>query len=302
MPWSWAETGSGSTALVVLPGAVGGAGLFFVLFEELSPLVRVIAVDVPYVSEAAPTLEQLDTLLRGRGVEHAIFLGASFSGLLVQAYARLYPGRTRALILSHTGAIDPARAPRERAYATRTAKLPAWLIRGLLRLVVRLLTRRASDGAFWVRRYDEALAPLTREAMVSRYSLAASIEELPARPPWQDDVLVIHSDSDAIAKPADQERLRQALPAGAMAPVHGRRAQLLRERPGGLRRGHPDVRGRPTPPLTRSPPGSTPRTGRCPPRSSTSSRSRSASPAPSPRSSRPPSTRPPAAPARSPPA
>ena len=212
VPWSWAETGSGSTALVVLPAAVGGAGLFFVLFEHLSPLVRVIAVDIPYVSEAAPTLEQLDTLLRGRGVEHAIFLGASFSGLLVQAYARLYPGRTRALILSHTGAIDPARGPRERTYATRTAKLPAWLIRTLLRLVVRLLTRRASDGAFWVRRYDEALAPLTREAMVSRYSLAASIEELPARPPWQNDVLVIHSDGDAIAKPADQERLRQLYP------------------------------------------------------------------------------------------
>jgi pimeloyl-ACP methyl ester carboxylesterase len=168
----------------------------------------VIAVDIPYVSEAAPTLKQLDTLLCDSGVEHAIFLGASFSGLLVQAYALLYPGRTRALILSHTGAIDPARAPNERAYATRTARLPAGLIRGMLRLVVRLLTRRTNERSFWVRGYDEALAPLTRESMVSRYSLAASIEELPTQPAWPGDVLVIRSDNDAIAKPADQERLR----------------------------------------------------------------------------------------------
>ena len=45
-------------------GAVGGAGLFFVLFQELSSLIRVVGIDVPYVADAVPTLEQLDTLLR----------------------------------------------------------------------------------------------------------------------------------------------------------------------------------------------------------------------------------------------
>jgi hypothetical protein len=88
VPWAWRETGSGSTALVVLPGAIGGAGVFFVLFQELSPLIRVVGIDVPFVADAALTLKQLDALLESRGVEHAVFLGASFSGLLVQAYSR----------------------------------------------------------------------------------------------------------------------------------------------------------------------------------------------------------------------
>ena len=216
VPWTWIDTGSGSTALVVLPGAVGGAGLFFVLFQELSPLIRVIGVDVPYVADAAPTLSQLEALLRARGVDQAIFLGASFSGMLVQAFAQRYPAMTRALILSHTGAIDPSRATKERAYARRAARIPAGVLRGMLRLLVRLLVLRTEERAFWIRRYDEALAPLTRESMVSRYSLAASIDELSGgmtpRPAWQGDVLVIHSDNDGIAKPADQARLRAIYP------------------------------------------------------------------------------------------
>lgn len=216
VPWSWIDAGSGSTALVVLPGAVGGAGLFFVLFQELSSLIRVVGIDVPYVTDAVPTLEQLETLLRTRGVERAIFLGASFSGLLVQAFARRYPARTLALILSHTGPTDPSRGPKERAYARRAARIPAGLLRGMLRLLVRLLVRGTDERGFWIRRYDEALAPLTRESMVSRYSLAASIDELSgqmaARPAWQGHVLVIHSDNDGIAKPADQVGLREIYP------------------------------------------------------------------------------------------
>jgi len=86
----------------------------------------------------------------------------------------------------------------------------------MLRLLVRVLVRRTDERAFWIRRYDEALAPLTRESMVSRYSLAASIDELagamPARPRWQGDVLVIRSDNDCVTKPDDQVRLREIYP------------------------------------------------------------------------------------------
>lgn len=213
VPWTWVDTGPGETALVVLPGAVGGAALFFVLFEELAPTLRVIGIDVPYVADARATISQFDSLLREEGVEHAIFLGASFSGLLVQAYARAFPSRTRALILSHTGTLDPARVAKERANARRAAKIPAAVLRGVLRLVVRMLVRRTSERDFWIRRYDEALAPLTREAMVSRYALAASLDESPAPAAWTGDVLIIHSDNDRVTKPKDQQQLRETYPA-----------------------------------------------------------------------------------------
>ena len=171
-----------------------------------------IGLDLPFVADAATAIEQMRRLLAGRGIAQAIFLGASFSGFFVQAYARRYPARTRALILSHTGALDPARAERVRTHARRAAKVPLVVLRGLLRVVVRLLLRGVTDRRFWIARYDAALAAITRDALVSRYLLEASIEDLRGQP-WSGDVLVIHSDNDAIAKPQEQQRLRRDIPA-----------------------------------------------------------------------------------------
>lgn len=211
MLWRLYDQGAGPIALVIMPGAVGGSDLFFVLFEELRDVVRVIGVDLPFVPDASSAIEHLDELLEARGVERAVFLGASFSGLLVQAYARRHPQRTRALILSHTGALDPARAERQRTNAKRAARIPLVLVRGLLRLVVRMLLRGVSERRFWITQYDQVLARLTRADLVSRYLLEASIEDLRGET-WRGPVLVIHSDNDAIAKPAEQARLRAHYP------------------------------------------------------------------------------------------
>ena len=200
--WQWYDQGGGPLALVILPGAVGGADGFFLLFQELAADIRVIGLDLPYVDDAAAAMDQMDALLEGRGVERAIFLGASYSGLFVQAYARRYPNRTRALILSHTGALDPARAQRQRVNARRAARIPLVVLRGLLRLLVRMLLRRVAEKRFWTAHYDGVLAALTRDHLVSRYRLEAGIEELEG-PRWRGPVLVIHSDNDAIAKPRE---------------------------------------------------------------------------------------------------
>ena len=141
LDWRWFEAGAGTDAVVVLPGAVGGADIFFIVFKRFAAWQRVLAIDVPYADDAARVLAGLDALLESRGVRRAVFLGASFSGLLVQVYACRFPDRTRALMLSHTGALDRTRAQRERRSAAIAAKLPLWLLRGLLKIVVRLLVR-----------------------------------------------------------------------------------------------------------------------------------------------------------------
>ena len=163
---------------------------------------------------------QMETLLASRGVEQAVFLGASFSGLFVQAFARRHPDRTRALILSHTGALDPSRAARQRVNARRAARIPLPILRGLLHLVVRLLLRKTDGKRFWTARYDAALAAVTKQSLVSRYLLEASIEEL-GGPAWTGDVLVIHSGNDAIAKPEQQARLRQQYPSARWVEFTG---------------------------------------------------------------------------------
>jgi pimeloyl-ACP methyl ester carboxylesterase len=209
--WRWYDQGEGPLALVILPGAVGSTDVFFVLFQELQPYIRVIGLDLPFIEDAAAAATQMETLLASRGVEQAIFLGASFSGLFVQAFARRHPNRTRALILSHTGALDPSRVEKQRANARLVPRIPLPILRGLLQLVVRLLLRKTEGKRFWTARYDGALAAITKQSLVSRYLLEASIEEL-GGPAWAGDVLIIHSGNDAIAKPEQQARLRQQYP------------------------------------------------------------------------------------------
>lgn len=210
--WRWFESGDGPDALILLPGAVGGADIFFIVFRRFAASRRVLAIDVPYVDDAARVLEGLDALLESRGVRRGVFLGASFSGLLVQVYARRFPQRTRALILSHTAALDASRARRERRSAAVAARLPLWLTRGLLKIVVRLLLRKSPQAPLFRRLYFDALDGLSREDLVSRYLLGASLEEQEGTA-WHGPVLIIHSNDDVVARPAEQARLRAAYPA-----------------------------------------------------------------------------------------
>lgn len=54
------------------------------MFKRFAASQRVLAIDVPYADDAARVLGGLDALLESRGLRRAVFLGASFSGLLVQ--------------------------------------------------------------------------------------------------------------------------------------------------------------------------------------------------------------------------
>jgi pimeloyl-ACP methyl ester carboxylesterase len=211
-PWKWHDSGDGEEAVVLLPGAVGGGDLFFVVFQELQAAQRVLAVDVPSVHDGTAVLAGLEALLDRLGVRRAILLGASFSGLVVQIFAQRYPARTRALILSHTGAPDAERAARERKYAARAERIPESVLRGRLRLLVRVLLRKAPDRDFWSSHYRDALARLTRDELVSRYHLAASLDEMARPDAWHGPVLIVCSDDDVVAKREEQDRLRARYP------------------------------------------------------------------------------------------
>ena len=118
-------------------------------------------------------------------------------------------------MLSHTGLADPARAPRERRSASIAARIPPAVMRGLLRLVVLLLLHRSPGKRLWRRLYFAAIDALTKESMIARYYLAASLDEMAGTGAWNGPVLVIHSNDDVVAKPAEQARLRQAFPHAA---------------------------------------------------------------------------------------
>lgn len=218
-PSSAAATDPGDHAVVIFPGAVGGADIFFVVLQRLARSGRVVAIDLPSTADGDRALDGLAALLDGLGIRTATLLGASFSGLFVQAFAQRSPSRTRALILSHTAAPDSSRAVRERRSAAVARRIPIRVMRGLLKLLVKMLLRRAPHRRLWTRLYFDALDALSRDDLIARYLLAASLEEAasvraaPAETAaWNGPVLIIHSDNDLVAKPGEQARLRARYP------------------------------------------------------------------------------------------
>ena len=226
LAWETFDTGAGSPTLVTLPGAVGGGEGSFFLAEQLRADIRVVAAGVPAVSRVAEAIRGLRACLRARGAFQPVLLGASYSGLIVQAYVRAFPDEVSAIILSHTGVLDPSRAKPSLRAARVARTLPVSIMRLMLRGLVRALTRGAPQAAFWRDLYRRFIDETGRDQLVSRYRLTAdlcstarwSAEDLRA---WPGRILIIESDDDRVASPESRWRLRALYPRAEVATFKG---------------------------------------------------------------------------------
>ena len=106
--WTYRTSGSGDRVLVVLPGAIGGADVYFVLMSELEATTRVIAVDVPFT----PHVEEvtIPSLPYCGPAQQAIMLSEAFAyhernlrsrpqefGEIVRALSTLNSSRAKSL-------------------------------------------------------------------------------------------------------------------------------------------------------------------------------------------------------------
>ncbi len=144
--WRYRASGEGEHTLVVLPGALGSAGSYFVLMTELESRHRVLAVDIPDTASIREVTDGILDILNREGVERASFLGSSFGGMLVQAFAKSHPERVARLILSQT--VSPAGIPpgKGRFWARIASVLPTGLIRWLFARLVSAMLKRTRQG------------------------------------------------------------------------------------------------------------------------------------------------------------
>jgi pimeloyl-ACP methyl ester carboxylesterase len=224
--WETFDTGTGSPTLVALPGAVGGGEAAFYLAEQLRPGIRVVASSIPAVKRMDQAVHGLRECLQARGVERPVLLGASYSGLIIQAYVRAFPAEVGAMILSHTGVLDPSRARSSLNAARVVGFLPLPVTRALLRLLVRALTRNAPHAAFWRETYGRFIDATSKDLLVSRYLLTADLcsgTEWSAGDlrDWPGRILIIDSDDDKVASADTRRRLRALYPEAEVATFKG---------------------------------------------------------------------------------
>lgn len=101
LEWRVRETGGPGPVLLLLPGGLGNADIFYRQMLGLAPNVRCIAVDYPDAG-FEEMAKGLVSLLDALGLDRAHLLGSSLAGYLLQVFGARYAERIDALILANS--------------------------------------------------------------------------------------------------------------------------------------------------------------------------------------------------------
>jgi len=135
--WGVLDLGRGAV-LLLLPGTLGRADIFWQQAEALSGHIRILALSYPDSGSIAEWSADIAALLAARGIDEVSLLGSSLGGYLAQYIAATQPERVRRLIAANTLAdtsvvqgaqpyvLDLARTPIDTLRAGFTDGLSAW--------------------------------------------------------------------------------------------------------------------------------------------------------------------------------
>ncbi|MCC5971485.1 MAG: alpha/beta hydrolase [Pararhodobacter sp.] len=100
--WGLIDAGQGDQALVLIPGTLGRADIFWQQIEALAPRLRVLAVSYPDAGGIAEWCMDVQALMDEKGINQAAVLGSSLGGYLAQYIAGHAPSRVSHLFAAST--------------------------------------------------------------------------------------------------------------------------------------------------------------------------------------------------------
>ena len=214
--WGVIDTGpaaSGKT-LLLLPGTLGRADIFWQQILALEDRVRVLAVTYPRNADLDRWVACLARLLDRRDIAEATVLGSSLGGYLAQLFAARRPGRTTGLIAANTLSSTAGIADRP-PYSADIAALP-----------VAAMRRGYGDRLeAWGAAHPEqsglvALLLAEVDGRIPAGHLKARMQALKVAPPLPpvgltpDDIAIVECADDPIVPPPIRESVHAHLDAG----------------------------------------------------------------------------------------
>ena len=100
--WGVIKAGNSGPALLLIPGTLGRADIFWQQIERLSGRAQVLSVTYPDTHDIAEWADDLALMLDRYEINSATILGSSLGGYLAQYFAATYPERTAGLIAANT--------------------------------------------------------------------------------------------------------------------------------------------------------------------------------------------------------
>ena len=100
--WGVLQIGDTGPALVLMPGTLGRADIFWNQIEALGGRVRILALSYPEQGGIEDWCTDIAELMRMRGFDSATILGSSLGGYVAQYFAATYPELTDNLVAANT--------------------------------------------------------------------------------------------------------------------------------------------------------------------------------------------------------
>lgn len=216
--WGILDTGpatAGADTLLLLPGTLGRADVFFHQIEALAPQIRILAVSYPASGTLAEWIDDLVAIIEMRRLGKVAVLGTSLGGYIAQMLAF-----TRADKVSHLFAANTLPSVRELA-DRRPFSLDLWrapiadLRAGFGDTLVAWRAAHPHEADLIDLLMAEMNGRIPEAELRARMNVLKGADELPACPLPADAVTLIDAEDDPLIPVHWRERLRGQLEAGA---------------------------------------------------------------------------------------
>ena len=100
--WKMIDTKSKGPVLIMLPGTLGNADIFFNQINKLGRKIRIIALAYPLITDIDLICGDIACLLDRLGIDKASILGSSYGGFVAQVFAQNHPERVNTLFVGNS--------------------------------------------------------------------------------------------------------------------------------------------------------------------------------------------------------
>lgn len=209
--WGMISVGKSGPALVLIPGTLGRADIFWQQIDALSDRARILALTYPATHDIHEWTDDIARIMDRQGVDSATVLGSSLGGYVVQAFSARHTDRTDGLIAANTlsTVAEVSKAP---PYSADLARAPLAMLRGGF--------QQAISASGIARPETRPLVDLLLKEVGGRIPgrhLRARLMALKHAPPLdpcplpKDRIAAIEADDDPLIPPPLREGVREFL-------------------------------------------------------------------------------------------
>ena len=211
--WGVLRAGQSGPVLLLLPGTLGRADIFWQQIEALEGTAQILALSYPDSGSLAQWVEDIVEILRTHTLKNITVLGSSLGGYLAQLLAATHPALFANLVAANTlpsvveiaqfppYSLDLEATPLSDLQSMFRAGLEGWISEG---------NPMAALGNLLL---GEVTTRIPGPELRARLIVLKTAPELPAQSLPKSQIFIIDSGDDHLIPPPIRAQLRAALPA-----------------------------------------------------------------------------------------